>query len=163
MKTTLTAATVLVWLATALCSASALEGWATYVNDRFGFSVSYPADVFAMQPPPENNDGRTLISADSAKILVFAGYNVDKQTLQSKRASLTGGDYPRITYNATGRDWFVVSGHRTIGGVDSIFYEKYIVSTGSDTIDSLIVTYPAALKARYDPSVDRVAASFKGS
>ena len=155
-------AAALAWLAAALSGASADERWATYVNDRFGTSLTYAADVFVMQPPPENDDGRTLVAADGAKILVFGGYNVANDTLDSKRASLSGRDYAFTTYRATGKNWFVVSGHRSIGGVDSIFYEKYIVSAASDTIHSLIVTYPAALKARYDPIVDRLAASFAG-
>ena len=155
-------AAALAWLAAALSGASADERWATYVNDRFATSLSYPADVFAMQPPPDNDDGRTLVAADGAKILVFGGYNVAEETLASKRAALKGPDYARTSYNATGKNWFVVSGHRAIGGVDSIFYEKYIVSAASDTIHSLIVTYPAKLKARYDAIVDRLAASFAG-
>ena len=162
MRAMLRAAAALAWLAAALSGASADERWATYVNDRFGFSLSYPADVFVPQPPPENDDGRTLTAADGAKILVFAGYNVANDTLDSKRASLSGLDYAFTTYRAAGKNWFVVSGHRSIGGVDSIFYEKYIVSAASETIHSLIVTYPAALKARYDPIVDRLAASFAG-
>ena len=162
MRAMLMAAAALAWLAAALSGASADERWTNYVNDRFGISLSYPADVFVMQPPPENDDGRTLVAADGAKILVFAGYNVANDTLASKRASLKGLDYAFTTYNATGKNWFVVSGHRAIGGVDSIFYEKYIVSAASDTINSLIVTYPAKLKARYDPIVDRLAASFAG-
>ncbi len=76
MKAMLTAA-ALAWLAAAVCGASADERWATYVNDRFGTSLSYPADVLVMQPPPENDDGRTLVAADGGKILVFGGYNVD--------------------------------------------------------------------------------------
>jgi hypothetical protein len=154
-------AAALAWLLAAVGGASADERWTTYVNDRFGTTLSYPADVFALQPPPENDDGRTLVAADGAKILVFAGYNVANDTLASKRASLKGLDYALTSYNATGKNWFVVSGHRTIGGVDSIFYEKYVVSA-ADVIHSLIVTYPARLKARYDPIVDRVAASFAG-
>jgi hypothetical protein len=158
----LRAAAALAWLAAAICGASADERWTTYVNDRFGTSLSYPADVFVAQPPPENDDGRTLVAFDGAKILVFGGYNVDNETLASKRASLTGPDYARTSYNATGKNWFVVSGHRAIGGLDSIFYEKYIVSAASETIHSLIVTYPAKSNARYGPIVDRLAASFTG-
>ena len=90
------AAAALVWLATTVCGARADEAWTTYVNDRFGTSLSYPAAVFVPQPPPENDDGRTLVAADGAKILVFAGANVANDTLASKRASLTGGDYERI-------------------------------------------------------------------
>jgi hypothetical protein len=162
MRAILTIAAALAWLAAAVLGASADERWATYVNDRFGTSLAYPADVFAMQPPPDNDDGRTLVAADGAKILVFGGYNVANDTVASKRASLGGLDYAFTTYRATGKDWFVVSGRRAIGGVDSIFYEKYIVSAASKTIHSLIVTYPAALEARYDPIVDRLAASFAG-
>jgi len=162
MRAMLRAAAALAWLLAAVGGANADERWATSVSDRFRTSLSYPAEVFVMQSPPENDDGRTLIAADGAKILVFAGDNVANDTLTSKRASLTGGDYARVAYNATGNTWFVVSGLRTIGGVDSIFYEKYIVSAESETIHSLIVTYPARLKARYDPIVDRVAASFAG-
>ena len=162
MRAMMGAAAALVWLAAAVWGVSADERWTTYVNDRFGTSLTYPADVFIMQPPPENDDGRTLVAFNGAKILVFGGYNVARDTLASKRASLTGGAYARITYNAAGKNWFVVSGHRTIDGVDSIFYEKYIVSTASDTIHSLIVTYPAKAKTGYDPIVDRIAASFAG-
>ena len=162
MRAMLRAAAALAWLAAAVFGASADERWSTYVNDRFGTSLSYPADVFVMQPPPENDDGRTLVAADGAKVLVFGGYNVDSETLASKRASLTGDDYRRVTYNATGKNWFVVSGHRAIGGVESIFYEKYIVSAASETVHSLIVTYPAKSTARYDPIVNRLAASFAG-
>jgi len=154
-------AAALAWLAAGL-AAGAAERWTTYVNDRFGTTVSFPSDVFVMQPPPEIDDGRTLIAADGAKVLVFGGYNVGDETLAAKRASLKGLDYAFTVYNATGKNWFVVSGLRAIGGVRSIFYEKYIVSTASGEIHSLVVTYPAASKARYDSIVERLAASFAG-
>ena len=55
--------------------ARADDRWTIYANARFGAHVSYPAAIFVMQPPPENDDGRTLVAADGAKILVFGGYN----------------------------------------------------------------------------------------
>jgi hypothetical protein len=162
MSAMLRTAAILAWLAAVLSGAAADERWTTYANDRFGTSLAYPAEIFAMQPPPGNDDGRTLVAADGAKVLVFASFNAMEDTLASKRASLIGPDYAATTYRATGKNWFVVSGHRAIDGVDSIFYEKYIVSAASDEIHSLIVTYPAALKPRYDPIVARLAASFAG-
>jgi hypothetical protein len=141
--------------------ASAADRWVVYVNDRYGTTVSYPAPRFAMQPPPANDDGRTLIAADGAEILVFAAYNALDETLASRQASLNGPDYARTTYRAKGANWFVVSGARDIGGVDSVFYEKYIFSRGG-VIHSLVVTYPSALKGVYDPIVARVAGSFAG-
>ena len=115
-----------------------------------------------MQSPPENDDGRTLVAGDGAKILVFGGYNVDGRNagVETRLAHR-----PRLCVCRLQRDWPELvrrSGYRAIGGVKSVFYEKYIVSAPSETIHSLIVTYPAALKARYDPIVARVAASFAG-
>jgi len=141
--------------------ARADNGWAVYVNDRYGTTVSYPAARFAMQPPPENDDGRTLIAADGAKILVFAAYNALDETPASTQAGLAGPDYARTTYRAKGANWLVVSGRREIGGVDSVFYEKYIFAR-EGVIHSLIMTYPSALKGQYDPIAARVAASFAG-
>ncbi|HYA72116.1 MAG TPA: hypothetical protein VEF36_03055 [Roseiarcus sp.] len=140
--------------------ARAEDHWLVYVNDRYGTRVSYPAPRFAMQPPPVNDDGRTLIAGDGAEILVFGANNVAGDTLASKRAALTGPDYARTTYRANGANWFAVSGYRNIGGVDSVFYEKYILSRDGGVFHSLIVTYPSALKRAYDPIVERVAASF---
>ena len=91
--------------------ASAADRWVVYVNDRYGTTVSYPAPRFAMQPPPANDDGRTLIAADGAEILAFAAYNALDETLASRQASLNGPDYARTTYRAKGANWFVVSGH----------------------------------------------------
>jgi hypothetical protein len=143
----------------ALHGARAEDRWVVYVNDRYGTTVSYPAPRFAMQPPPANDDGRTLIAADGARILVFAAYNALDETLASKQAALGSPDYARTTYRAKGANWFVVSGYRDIGGVDSVFYEKSILSRAG-VFHSLVVTYPSALKDRYDPIVARVAASF---
>ncbi len=145
---------------TAPRGARADDRWIVYVNDRYGTTISYPAPRFAMRPPPANDDGRTLIAADGAEILVFAAYNALDETLAAKRASLTGPDYARTTYRASEANWFVVSGYRDIGGVDSVFYEKCILSRDGGVFHSLVVTYPSALKDRYDPIVARVAASF---
>ncbi len=155
-------AALVCWLAALAAphGARAEDRWVVYVNDRYGTRVSYPAPRFAMQPPPANDDGRTLIAADGAEILVFAADNVAGDTLASKRAALGGPDYARATYRANGANWFVVSGARDIGGVDSVFYEKYILSRDGGVFHSLVVTYPSALKGRYDPIVARVAASF---
>lgn len=142
-----------------LQAAHAADRWVVYVNDRYGTTVSYPAPRFAMQPPPENDDGRTLIAADGAKILVFAAYNTLGETLAAKQAELTGPDYARATYRAKGANWFVVSGYRDIDGVESVFYEKTILARAG-AFHSLVLTYPSALKGVYDPIAAKVAASF---
>ncbi len=32
--------------------------WETYANTRYGVVIDYPADLFAMLPPPPDNAGR---------------------------------------------------------------------------------------------------------
>ncbi len=46
------------------CAASAGEGWATYVNPRFGYSVEYPAS-FAETGEPDDGDGVWLASGNA--------------------------------------------------------------------------------------------------
>lgn len=141
-------------------AALAEDLWIAHVNDRFGTRVSDPAPRFVMPPPPANDDGRTLIAADAAEIPVFAANNVEGETLASKRAALGGQDYARATDRVGGANWFLVSGYRNVVGIDSVFYEKFILSRDGGVLHNLVITDPSALKGRYDPIVARVAAPF---
>ncbi len=62
-----------------------------------------------------------------------------------------------VTYQARGDDWFVISGTK---GAD-IFYERYMLSHKAELTESFGMSYPAALKATYDPIVARMAKSFR--
>ena len=54
----------LVFLLAAFGTALAREplNWVTYVNDRFGFSLRYPADVFAPERRSEAGDGEVFVA-----------------------------------------------------------------------------------------------------
>ncbi|MFC4736863.1 hypothetical protein ACFO4L_09730 [Bacillus daqingensis] len=47
--------------------------WTTYTNDRFGFSVSYPAE-WNPGEAPTNNDGLTLYEQNGNTVTVYASY-----------------------------------------------------------------------------------------
>ena len=47
----------------------------------------------------------------------------------------------------------MLSGLRSIEGRERVFYEKYLFGAGGETIHAVVVTYPAELKAIYDPLV----------
>jgi len=135
------------------------EAWRLYVNARFGARVRYP-QRFVMQPPPANDDGRTFLAADGARLLVFGRYNVQGDTLESLQQALSGPDYAVRTYQAGGARWFVVSGFRDVDGVKSIYYEKTILSRDGATIRQMALTYPERARAAYDGLVAQIAASF---
>lgn len=128
----------------------------TYVNDRFGTTAVFPDDVFSQpQPPPENGDGQRWLSTDGASLAIYGGYNVLDETPEGliEAAKVAGRT---VTYSKAGRDWAVISG--TDG--DDIFYERH--EFGDETIHSIVVAYPAALKGKYDAIVGKIAASLSG-
>ena len=130
-------------------------GWQTYINDRFGMSFDFPADVFAPQPPPENGDGRAFRS-ESATLQIVAFHNIDDQTPGALKRELLGGDgYEDVTYSPTGQTWFVLSGFRG----DRIFYEKYLFDGG--VVSVFGIEFPENEKPYYAPIIERIEDSFE--
>lgn len=138
--------------------AAKADDWLTYQNDRYGTTIDYPA-VFKMQPPPDADDGRTFKTADGVKFTVSASYFATGLTVAEYRdfvvQTLDRG--ATITYQTRGRNWFVISGTKN----GSIFYEKHLLSHGVQMNEDFVMSYPAALKAAFDPIVARMAKSFR--
>ena len=130
-------------------------GWQTYINDRFGVSFDFPADVFEPQPPPDNGDGRSFRS-ESATLQIVAFHNIDGQSPSAlKRELLDGDGYEDVTYSPSGETWFVLSGFRG----DNIFYEKYLFN--DDVVSVFGIEFPTAEKPYYAPMIERIEDSFE--
>ncbi len=139
--------------------------WQTYVNDRYGTVIDYPADLFSPLPPPTNNDGRRFATSDDrAGFYVFAQYNALGDSLET----LYGADlaasadeqiaYKQIKPGAQSDGWFVVSGYR---GPD-IFYRKTFLSSDG-LLQVFEIRYRRELKSQFDAVVSRMAGSFAGA
>jgi serine/threonine-protein kinase len=149
----------LVVAAIVLLVSSAVAGnWLTYHNDRYGTTIDYP-DIFVAQPPPDADDGREFESPDGGDFTVSALYNALDFNLEKYHdfmvKNLDAGAV--VTYQAHGDDWFVLSGTKG----DMIFYEKHLLSHGAQMTEDFVISYPASLKATYDPIVARMAKSFR--
>ena len=133
--------------------------WRTYQNDRYGVTVEYP-DFFKPEPPPDSDDGRTFKSGDGAEFLVFASFNtLDFDLAAFQDFTLKNLDPDEaITYQAHGRDWFVISGTK---GTGAVFYERHLLSHQGEMTNGFVITYPASLKPKYDPIVARMSKSFR--
>ena len=130
-------------------------GWEVYVNDRYGTSLVFPANIFTPAEPPENGDGRRFHSED-ATLEVYAWENLDGESATSLKRRLVGSEgYEEVTYSPTGRSWLVLSGYRG----DNIFYEKYFFS--GDEIHGFGMEFPASEKPNYAPIVERIEDSFR--
>ncbi|MEP7074958.1 MAG: hypothetical protein ABI878_04040 [Acidobacteriota bacterium] len=139
--------------------AFAQDKFATYTNERFGFSIDYPEHVLTMEPAPDNDDGRTFRSDDGKiEMLVWGQHNALSKTLDERYATDLKGFTEKPSYMVLKRDWYVISGLKE----GKIFYEKTLVRRkGGDVFFTLTIEYPAGEKAKFDPIVKKIADSFK--
>jgi hypothetical protein len=147
---------------TLLATAVAAEGWTDYRNERFGFTLRYPADVFTPEKTSEAGDGQVFISRDgNARLLVGALPNDDAQSpaaYQAYIARKSYGDY-QIGYRRLSGSWFVLSGE----GNGKTFYEKVMFSCGGRRINSFAMIYPTDQHRAFDRIVEGIEASFRPS
>lgn len=135
--------------------AFAQGGYKTYANARFGYSVSYPANILIPQGEADNGDGQAFRSQDGkAEMRVFGRYNVQNETLRSAFNAAQEGK--SVTYKVLRGNFYVVSGHD--GG--KIFYEKTMLK--GDTFKTFMIEYDESEASTYDAITARVARSFVG-
>ena len=154
---------ILVFVLLLGASAAAREGsggWTTYVNERFGFSLRYPADVFISDRQSAAGDGEVFsVVQGEGRLLVGALENNNGYTVAEYMDLLRRQSYARftVTYARRSASWFVVSGD---DGRD-VFYEKVMFSCGGRLINSFSLLYPTASKLRFDPIVERIENTFR--
>lgn len=146
----------------ALLGGSALADahkWQTYKNPRFGTQGIYPADLFKPLDPPANGAGQGFESKDGASLVIQGMFNsLDDKSPKALAREYYGADsHPNVSYESSGKDWFVLSGTRG----DTIYYEKVILSCKGDVVNALTIEYPASKKQRYDGLVGRIEKAFK--
>lgn len=142
----------------AITAPASAETWSTYVNDRFGASVEYPARFSVRDAPPDNGDGQRFHTADRrATFAVFGFLNVldetSKQIMESRKVAGTQYSLARAEARA-----FTLSGRKG----ERIIYLRCLRSRAStDVWVCADLEYPAIDKAEFDPIVTRVAGSLK--
>jgi hypothetical protein len=132
---------------------------ATYRNQRYGFSISYPTAQFRPQEPL-SEDGRVWVSHDgNSRLLAGALPNPDNLSLRDYRDFILQNSYAgaAVDYSPMRENWFVVSGVRD--GVT--FYERVTFACGGRLIKSWAMVYPEAEKRVYDRIVEQVARSYR--
>jgi hypothetical protein len=135
------------------------EEVATYLNKRYGFTLSYPTARFRAQEPL-SEEGRVWVSHDgNAKLLAGALANADAMSLGEYRQFLLKASYPgaEIDYAPMRDNWFVLSGTRD----GTIFYERVTFTCGGRRINSWAMLYPVAERAIYDRIVEEVARTYR--
>ncbi|HEY5830120.1 MAG: hypothetical protein ACAH24_09300 [Hyphomicrobiaceae bacterium] len=146
-------------LLTGSALAAGAQDFATYRNERHGFSLSYPAGTFAEGPSP-SADGGVFVSRDgNARLLAGALPNDGGMGLRDYRAFVLKQSYPdaAIDYAPVRDSWFVLSGTRD----GMMFYERVTFTCGGRLINSWAMLYPATERQVYDRIVEQVARTYR--
>ena len=133
--------------------------WQTYRNERFGFSLSYPAATFKEDRASQGGDG--ILFADregKAKLLVGVLRNTESYTPKTYQDFIARRSYAgyAIDYKDRGGSWFALSGD----GHGTTFYEKVLFTCAGRWITSFAMLYPTAERSFFDPIVERMEDSF---
>jgi hypothetical protein len=119
------------------------DDWHTYSNARYGFSLQYPSNVFAVERTAEAGDGQLFVAKNGdARLLVGTLSNEANFTPASYQSYVARNSYAdyRIGYHRLGGSWFALSGE----GNGKIFYEKAMFSCGGQRINSFAMIYRSA-------------------
>ncbi|HEX8435680.1 hypothetical protein [Archangium sp.] len=119
-------------------AAPAGEGWTTYSNERFGYSIGIPPGL-AAQGESDNGDGQEWRDASGkVSLKVWSSLVVDldgepegqTNLAWSRRTTLKrwSDKGVRVTYQPKGKGWWVLSGEDREGRV---VYHKVVEKDGS--------------------------------
>jgi len=146
-------------LGPATLALAAAGAWQSYRNDRFGYEVSYPAELLAPQPEAENGDGRHFQPRRGhVDVAVWAGYaNGETLAVAADEAeqNCAGAHAGYKVIRSAKRPPFMALSCTKPDG--QVFYAKAMAC--EDVLTQLQFTYPAAEKATWDPVVTKMAAS----
>jgi hypothetical protein len=134
--------------------------WATYHNDRFGFAIDYPADVFAVDDRTLGDFWRLFVSRDGqARLLVTAGFNSKRLSTASYRQAVINETYQgsNLVYAPLRKTWFVLAGDRGEEG----FYERATFACDGRIIHRWRLTYPAGERPFYTKIIERIHQGYK--
>jgi hypothetical protein len=134
---------------------SAQTDYRTYSNARFGYSISYPADLLTPQGEAENGDGQIFKNAD-AEMRVYGSNMLLNETLQKEYNALLRKYGKSVGYKVLRANFFVVSGRRN----GRIFYRKTMENSDGAFV-TFEIEYREAKRAVYDKVTSRAAASLK--
>ena len=137
-----------------------LKDWSTLENERFGFLIAYPGNIFTpREAAADQPEGNVLVSRDGAARLIVAAFeNETNASLAEYREQLLVENYAGadIDYSPVKEKWFVLSGTRG----DMHFYERVSFTCGGKLINSWALLYPSNERRTYDRVVEAIARTY---
>ena len=132
--------------------------WETYTNTRYGVMIDYPADLFAIRPPPPDNAGRDFTANKvGARFFVYSLANALDSSVEELQAEdvLDIGD--GVAEKKNGADWYQVVAAK---GTETIL-RRVLLSEGGTMVHRLEIAYPKSAATAFEPIVARMIKSFR--
>ncbi|QWG16824.1 hypothetical protein KMZ68_17760 [Bradyrhizobium sediminis] len=132
--------------------------WESYTNIRYGVMIDYPADLFAIQPPPPDNAGREFTATQAgARFFIYSHANALNLSVAELQAEdvLDIGDAAAV--KQSGRDWYEIVAAK---GAETIL-RRVLLSEDGTMVHRLEIAYPKAAAAAFEPIVARMVKSFR--
>ena len=131
------------------------QEYATYVNEKYGYEVKYPKDVFKPLEGAESESGNVFISEEKdADMRVNANKDLFDTGLKYEYEDLLATDVLEKDYNGEA-GWFTVM---SLKG-PTIVYVKKILKDG--VYYTLEIEYPDFTHAEVEPMVEEISDSFR--
>lgn len=135
----------------------------TYVNEKYGFTIKYPAANFTLKEGLENENGAVFVSEDGkAELKIHLGNldgsitNVDDfRKAYDTDVANKGKGKRDVTYNAFNVNSYTIMGYE----VKTVFYQKTAFTRG--VIVTAVLSYDDAVKDTYYPMIEPIFNSFK--
>jgi hypothetical protein len=129
----------------------------TYVNPRFGTTITYPDAIFTkVEPDSVNGSGRKWSAPDDASLAIWGQNNTLDFTPESI-ADFIAKEIDEVTYRKVGSRWMVVSGFDN----GAVVYHRAEFGSGG-VIHSMELRYATDLRQRYDRLAGIIADSLIG-
>jgi hypothetical protein len=132
--------------------------WEGYTNTRYGVMIDYPADLFAIQPPPPDNAGRNFAAEKAgARFHIYSHANAMNFSVEELQAEdvLDIGDAAAVKQN--GADWYQIVASKEAETI----VRRVVLSEGGTMIHRLEIAYPKAAATAFEPVVARMVKSFR--
>lgn len=131
--------------------------WQRYTNTRYGVMIDYPADLFAIQPPPPDNAGRSFVAeAAGARFSIYSHANAMDFSVEELQAEdvLDMGDEAAV--KQSGKDWYQV----VAGKNGDVILRRVLLSEEGTFVHRLEIAYPKATAAAFEPIAARMTTTF---
>ena len=136
--------------------AGAEQKYLTYTDNKFGYSIDYPADFKIREDLSSENLNSKVFSNGEAELSVSSRNTLQNSTIKDyfEGAIIKVSARNAVGYNHLGDKWYVIT-YKSDG---HIAYSKTLWGTGSN--NHFVFSYPTSKKDVYDPIVEHIEQSF---